>query len=72
MVALIVGLPVSCGALKYKERELLSRIEPGTAGWYRGLPQDAQEFDIKPASFKAGQKLHAWWWPAVTRVSRES
>jgi hypothetical protein len=35
---LIVGLPVSYGVLKYKERELLFRIEPGTAGWYtRGV-----------------------------------
>ena len=67
MAALLVGLPVSCGALKYKERELLFRIEPGTAGWYRGLPGDVQEFDIKSASFKAGQNLHAWWWPAARR-----
>ena len=67
MTVLIVGLPVSCGVLKYTERELLFRIEPGNAGWYRGLPQDVQEFDIKPASFKAGQSLHAWWWPAARR-----
>ena len=67
MAALVVGLPVGCGALQYKERELLFRIEPGTAGWYRGLPQDVQEIDIKPASFKAGQNLHAWWWPAARK-----
>jgi alpha-beta hydrolase superfamily lysophospholipase len=67
MAALVVGLPVGCGALQYKERELLFRIEPGTAGWYRGLPQDVQELDIKPASFKAGQNLHAWWWPAARK-----
>lgn len=67
MAALVVGVPVGCGALQYKERELLFRIEPGTAGWYRGLPRDVQEFDIKPADFKAGQNLHAWWWPAASR-----
>ncbi len=67
MAALVVGVPVGCGALQYKERELLFRIEPGTAGWYRGLPRDVQEFDIKPADFKAGQNLHAWWWPAARR-----
>jgi alpha-beta hydrolase superfamily lysophospholipase len=67
MTALVVGLPASCGALKYKERELLFRIEPGTASWYRGLPGDVQAFDIKPANFKAGQNLHAWWWPAARR-----
>ena len=60
MAALIVGLPVGCGVLQHKERELLFRIEPGTAGWYRGLPKDVQEFDIKPPGFKAGQSLHAW------------
>ena len=67
MAALVVGVPVGCGALQYKERELLFRIEPRTAGWYRGLPRDVQEFDIKPADFKAGQNLHAWWWPAARR-----
>ncbi|MGE8154333.1 alpha/beta hydrolase [Pseudomonas vancouverensis] len=67
LAVLIVGLPVSCSVLQHKERELLFRIEPGTAGWYRGLPNDVQEFDIKPASFKAGQNLHAWWWPAARR-----
>lgn len=67
MAALIVGLPVGCGVLQHKERELLFRIEPGTAGWYRGLPKDVQEFDIKPSGFKAGQSLHAWWWPAARR-----
>lgn len=67
MATLIVGLPVSCGVLQHTERELLFRIEPGTAGWYRGLPTDVQEFDIKPASFKNGQNLHAWWWPAARR-----
>ncbi|MHC8407870.1 alpha/beta hydrolase [Pseudomonas sp. TMB3-21] len=67
MAALIVGLPAGCGVLEQTERELLFRIEPGTARWYRGLPADVQEFDIKPADFKAGQNLHAWWWPAARR-----
>ncbi|MEB0048314.1 MULTISPECIES: alpha/beta hydrolase [unclassified Pseudomonas] len=71
MAALLIGLPVGCAELKYKERQLLFRIEPGTAGWYHGLPQDVEEFDIKPAGFKAGQTLHAWWWPA-TRVDAPS
>lgn len=67
MAALIVGLPVGCGVLEQTERELLFRIEPGTARWYRGLPDDVQEFDIKPANFKAGENLHAWWWSAARR-----
>lgn len=64
MAALVVGLPVSCAVLEHKERQLVFRIEPGTAGWYRGLPSTVQEFELKPKSFKAGQNIHAWWWPA--------
>jgi len=67
MAVLVIGLPTSCAVLQHTERELLFRIEPGTASWYRGLPQDVQEFDIEPAGFKAGQSLHAWWWPAARR-----
>jgi fermentation-respiration switch protein FrsA (DUF1100 family) len=67
MAALIIGLPVGCAVLQHKERELLFRVEPGTAGWYSGLPRDVQEFDLKPASFKAGQNIHGWWWPAAQK-----
>ena len=67
MTLLVVGLPVSCGVLERTERQLLFRIEPGTAGWYRGLPRDVQEFDIQSDRFKGGQNLHAWWWPAARR-----
>ncbi|MPQ83650.1 alpha/beta hydrolase [Pseudomonas sp. MAFF 730085] len=64
MAILIIGMPVGCSVLQHKERELVFRIEPGTAGWYTGLPTGVQEFDLKPASFKAGQNLHGWWYPA--------
>lgn len=64
MALLIVGLPVGCAVLQHKERELVFRIEPGTASWYSGLPKDVQEFELKPASFKSGQNIHGWWWPA--------
>ena len=67
LATLIVGLPVSCAVLEHKERQLVFRIEPGTAGWYRGLPKDVQEFDIQSPTFKGGQNLHAWWWPAERR-----
>lgn len=49
MVLLIIGLPVGCAVLQQKERELVFRIEPGTASWYTGLPKAVQEFDLKPA-----------------------
>lgn len=64
MSALVVGLPVGCAVLQHKERELVFRIEPGTASWFSGLPSGVQEFDLKPNSFKAGENIHGWWWPA--------
>ena len=67
MALLILGLPVGCNVLQHKERELVFRIEPGAASWYRGLPSDVQEFELKPASFKSGQSLHGWWWPAAKK-----
>ena len=64
MVAVIVGLPVGCAVLQHKERELVFRIEPGTASWYSGLPRDVQELELKAPAFGANQNIHAWWWPA--------
>ncbi|MGC5703061.1 alpha/beta hydrolase [Pseudomonas sp. NFXW11] len=65
LVLLVLGLPASCAVLQHQERKLVFRIEPGTAGWYRGLPSAVQEFELKPNSFKAGQNIHAWWYPAA-------
>ena len=67
MALLIIGLPVGCSVLQHKERELVFRIEPGTADWYTGLPKAVQEFELKPASFKSGQNIHAWWYPAAKK-----
>ncbi|WAB95877.1 alpha/beta hydrolase [Pseudomonas putida] len=61
---LVVGLPAGCAVLQHKERELVFRIEPGQASWFRGLPNGVQELDLRPRSFAANQSLHAWWWPA--------
>ncbi|MCD5992838.1 alpha/beta hydrolase [Pseudomonas sp. CDFA 602] len=64
LAAFIVGLPVGCAVLEHKERELVFRIEPGTASWYSGLPADVQELELKAPSFGTSQNIHAWWWPA--------
>ncbi|NUT84228.1 MULTISPECIES: alpha/beta hydrolase [Pseudomonas] len=64
MSAMVVGLPVGCAVLQHKERELVFRIEPGTASWFSGLPSGVQEFDLRPKRFKAGENIHGWWWPA--------
>lgn len=51
-----------CAQLAQKERELVFRIEPGTASWYSGLPSGVQEIDIP---VNGEQHMHAWWWPAA-------
>lgn len=64
MALIIVGLPVGCTLLERKERELVFRIEPGTASWYGGLPSGVQELELKTPDFGTTQNIHAWWWPA--------
>jgi hypothetical protein len=55
MAALIIGVPTSCAVLEHRERKLLFRIEPGTAGWYHGLPGSVQEFDLQPGASRPGR-----------------
>jgi len=50
--------------LEQKERELVFRIEPGTASWYRGLPSGVEELQLSTPAFGDSQNIHAWWWPA--------
>lgn len=64
LAALLIGLPVGCQVLEHKERELVFRVEPGNASWYRGLPTGVRELELKGASLKPEQNIHAWWWPA--------
>ncbi|MDU8429924.1 alpha/beta fold hydrolase [Pseudomonas syringae pv. actinidifoliorum] len=64
MAATILGLPVGCAVLEHKERELVFRIEPGTASWYSGLPADVQEIELRTPAFGTSQNIHAWWWAA--------
>lgn len=55
---------VGCGQLAQKERELTFRIEPGTAGWYRGLPQGVVESNLAVTKHGKTENIHTWWWPA--------
>jgi uncharacterized protein len=65
----ILAVAGGCG-LADKERELVFRVEPGTARWYDGLPADVREIDLPvPQSLFTSkdakrQTIHAWWWPA--------
>ncbi|MDH2242754.1 lysophospholipase [Pseudomonas sp. GD03909] len=60
-----VGLPVGCSVLEQKERELVFRIEPGTASWFSGLPRGIEELQLTDSAFGDEQNIHAWWWPAA-------
>lgn len=65
---LIVLLPYGCSRLAYKERELIFSIEPGTANWFKGLPEGVEQLDIPLRSAtSSAQHVHAWWWPASSR-----
>ena len=64
MLMFIIGLPVGCSVLQHTERELVFRIEPGTASWYSGLPANVQELELKAPQFGLSQSIHGWWWPA--------
>ncbi|MBB3102614.1 alpha/beta hydrolase [Azomonas macrocytogenes] len=61
----LIGLPIGCTTLERTERELVFRIEPGTASWYSGLPDAVEELDLTPSTFGKTQNIHAWWWPAA-------
>ena len=64
LAAVLAVLPVGCSMLEQKERELVFRIEPGTASWYRGLPSGVKELELSTPAFGNSQNIHAWWWPA--------
>lgn len=79
LAAIGVGTAVvmaGCTSLAEKERQLVFRIEPGTASWYGGMPDGVQEMDLMvprailqpdSASAAAGPMVHAWWWPAAKK-----
>lgn len=54
-----------CAQLVQKERELTFRVEPGTAGWYSGLPTGMVEFNLPVVADGQTQQIHTWWWPAA-------
>ncbi len=56
-----------CGQLVQKERELTFRVEPGTAGWYSGLPDGLVESNLPVVADGQTQQIHTWWWPAHSK-----
>ncbi|TRO25773.1 alpha/beta hydrolase [Ectopseudomonas mendocina] len=62
--SLLVLLPIGCAKLEQTERELVFRIEPGTARWFSGLPAGVEDVQLQSPDLTADESLHAWWWPA--------
>ena len=64
LASLLVLLPIGCAKLEQTERELMFRIEPGTARWFSGLPAGVEDVQLQSPALAADESLHAWWWPA--------
>lgn len=64
LACLLALLPFGCAKLEQTERELVFRIEPGTARWFSGLPAGVENVQLQSPELMADESLHAWWWPA--------
>ena len=64
LASLLVLLPIGSAKLEQTERELVFRIEPGTARWFSGLPAGVEDVQLQSPALAADESLHAWWWPA--------
>jgi alpha-beta hydrolase superfamily lysophospholipase len=64
--ASILGVLTACGtaALQHEEERLTFRVVKETPGWYAGLPDGVDEFDMPVSRDADAQRIHAWWWPA--------
>jgi alpha-beta hydrolase superfamily lysophospholipase len=62
----VMGVLTACGtaALQHEEERLTFRVVKETPGWYAGLPEGVDEFDIPVSQGADAQRIHAWWWPA--------
>lgn len=63
----LLSLPLffaGCSQLVQKERELLFRVVPGEASWYRGMPDGVVEASLPIQAGEKTQQLNSWWWPA--------
>jgi alpha-beta hydrolase superfamily lysophospholipase len=67
LACLLVLLPIGCAKLEQTERELVFRIEPGTARWFNGLPAGLEEVHLQSPALGTDESLHAWWWPAARK-----
>ena len=67
LLVALLSLPLffaGCSQLVQKERELLFRVVPGEASWYRGMPDGVVEASLPVQAGKKTQHVNSWWWPA--------
>ena len=64
----LVGVLTACGtvAFQHEESRLTFRVVRDTPGWYTGMPDGVQEFDLPVAGGEAVEHIRAWWWPAAS------
>jgi alpha-beta hydrolase superfamily lysophospholipase len=65
-LAMVVVL-TACGtaAFQHEESRLTFRVVRETPGWYTGMPDGVQEFDLPvAASGEPFEHFHVWWWRA--------
>jgi alpha-beta hydrolase superfamily lysophospholipase len=63
----LLSLPLlfaGCSQFVHKERELLFRVVPGEASWYRGMPDGVIEAALPVQAGEQIQHVNSWWWPA--------
>lgn len=66
LAGLVTALAIAgCSHLAHTERELLFRVEPGRASWFKGVPHGVVESNLIVDAKGTAQRLHTWWWPAA-------
>jgi uncharacterized protein len=65
MAGLVALTACGSAALLHEEERLTFRVVRETPGWYQGLPDGVEEFDLRVGNAADAQRVHAWWWPAA-------
>jgi hypothetical protein len=56
-------------ALQQQERQLTFHAVRDAAEWLSRIPDGVEEFDLPVASGAQVERIHAWWWPAMTPIA---
>ncbi|HEY7945236.1 MAG TPA: alpha/beta fold hydrolase [Casimicrobiaceae bacterium] len=68
IVSTVIGVLTACGTVVFQQEEsrLVFRVDRDMPGWYTGMPDGVQEFDLPVSAAPDAQRIHAWWWPAAS------